>query len=61
MHTYDLPPTTIEVAPDYREYKCILADDDTILVIDPETWEIVNSSTSETVEAPSRRPFHICN
>lgn len=39
---YDLPPTIIEVAPDYSGYKYILADDDTILVIDPETWEIVD-------------------
>ncbi len=39
---YDLPPIIIEVAPDYRGYKYILADDDTILVIDPETWEIVD-------------------
>ena len=39
---YDLPPVIIEVAPDYNGYKYILADDDTILVIDPETWEIVD-------------------
>jgi hypothetical protein len=39
---YDLPPLIIEVAPDYNGYKYILADDDTILVIDPETWEIVD-------------------
>lgn len=39
---YDLPPVIIEVAPDYREYKYVLADDDTIIVIDPDTWEIVD-------------------
>lgn len=39
---YDLPPLIVEVAPDYDGYKYILADDDTILVIDPETWEIVD-------------------
>jgi hypothetical protein len=36
------PSAYHRVAPDYRGYKYILADDDTILVIDPETWEIVD-------------------
>jgi Protein of unknown function (DUF1236) len=39
---YDLPPVFIEYEPDYANYKYILADDDTILVIDPDTWEIVD-------------------
>jgi type IV secretory pathway VirB10-like protein len=39
---YDLPPTLIEYEPSYSRYKFILADDDTILVIDPETWTIVD-------------------
>ncbi len=39
---YDLPPVFVEYEPDYSNYKYILADDDTILVIDPDTWEIVD-------------------
>ena len=39
---YDLPPMLIEYEPSYSRYKFILADDDTILVIDPETWTIVD-------------------
>lgn len=39
---YDLPPTLIEYEPGYSRYKFILTDDDTILVIDPETWTIVD-------------------
>lgn len=39
---YDLPPVLIEYEPGYSRYKFILADDDTILVIDPETWTIVD-------------------
>jgi hypothetical protein len=39
---YDLPPTLIEYEPSYSRYKFILADDDTILVIDPESWTIVD-------------------
>jgi hypothetical protein len=39
---YDLPPVLIEYEPSYSRYKFILADDDTILVIDPETWTIVD-------------------
>lgn len=39
---YDLPPTLIEYEPSYSRYKFILADDNTILVIDPETWTIVD-------------------
>ena len=39
---YDLPVEIVEIAPAYRGYKYVLADDDTILVIDPDTWEIVD-------------------
>jgi hypothetical protein len=39
---YDLPAEIIEIAPAYRAYKYVLADDDTIVVIDPDTWEIVD-------------------
>jgi type IV secretory pathway VirB10-like protein len=39
---YDLPPTLIEYEPSYSRYTFILADDDTILVIDPESWTIVD-------------------
>jgi hypothetical protein len=39
---YDLPDTLIEFEPEYRRYKFIMSDDNTILVIDPETWEIVD-------------------
>ena len=39
---YDLPAEIIEIAPAYREYKYVLTDNDMILVIDPDTWEIVD-------------------
>ena len=39
---YDLPAEIIEIAPAYREFKYVLTDNDTILVIDPDTWEIVD-------------------
>ena len=39
---YDLPPELIEYEPGYAGYKFVLADDDTLLVIDPDTWEIVD-------------------
>jgi hypothetical protein len=39
---HPLPPTIIEIYPAYRSYRFVLADDDTILVIDPVTWEIVD-------------------
>lgn len=39
---YDLPVEIVEIAPAYRGYKYVLADDDTLLVIDPDTWEIVD-------------------
>jgi hypothetical protein len=39
---YDLPSVLIEYEPSYSQYKFILADDDTILVIDPDTWTIVD-------------------
>lgn len=39
---YDLPPVLIEYEPSYSRYKFIMTDDDTILVIDPETWTIID-------------------
>jgi Protein of unknown function (DUF1236) len=39
---YALPPTLIEVYPAYRPYKFVMVDEDTILVIDPVDWEIVD-------------------
>lgn len=39
---YDLPSEIIEIAPAYSSYKYVLTDNDTILVIDPDTWEIVD-------------------
>ena len=39
---YALPPTLIEIYPSYRAYKFVLLDNDTVLVIDPVTWEIVD-------------------
>ena len=39
---YALPPTLIEIYPSYRSYKFVLLDNDTVLVIDPVTWEIVD-------------------
>jgi Protein of unknown function (DUF1236) len=39
---YSLPPTIIEVYPAYSRYKLVMVDDDTILVIDPVDWEIID-------------------
>ncbi len=39
---YDMPDTLIEFEPEYRRYKFIMSDDNTILVIDPETWTIID-------------------
>lgn len=39
---YDLPDTLIEFEPSYSRYKFVMSDDNTILVIDPETWTIVD-------------------
>jgi Protein of unknown function (DUF1236) len=39
---YALPPTIIEVYPSYSRYKLIMVDDNTILIVDPETWMIVD-------------------
>lgn len=39
---HPLPPTIIEIYPAYRSYRLVLVDDDTILVIDPATWMIVD-------------------
>ena len=42
---YSLPPTIIEIYPAYRPYKFVMVDDNTILVIDPTDWEIVDVIT----------------
>ena len=39
---YDMPDTLIEFEPDYSRYKFIMSDDNTILVIDPETWTVID-------------------
>jgi hypothetical protein len=39
---HPLPPTIIEVYPSYRSYKLVMVDENTILVIDPVDWEIVD-------------------
>lgn len=39
---HPLPPAIIEVYPAYRSYRLVLADDNTILVIDPDTWMIID-------------------
>jgi hypothetical protein len=39
---HPLPPAIIEVYPSYRSYKLVMVDDNTILVIDPVDWEIVD-------------------
>ena len=39
---YDMPDTLIEFEPEYRRYKFIMTDDNTILVIDPETWTVID-------------------
>lgn len=42
---HPLPPTIIEIYPAYRPYKFVMVDDNTILVIDPTDWEIVDVIT----------------
>jgi hypothetical protein len=42
---HSLPPTIIEIYPAYRPYKFVMVDEDTILVIDPTDWEIVDVIT----------------
>jgi hypothetical protein len=42
VHLHPLPPTLIEIYPSYRSYKLVMIDDNTILVIDPDTWMIVD-------------------
>jgi hypothetical protein len=42
---HPLPSTIIEIYPAYRPYKFVMVDDDTILVIDPTDWEIVDVIT----------------
>ncbi len=39
---HPLPPTIIEIYPSYRPYKFVLLDENTILVIDPSDWTIVD-------------------
>lgn len=39
---YDLPPTFVEIVPAYRPYKYILVEEGTLLVIDPDTYEIID-------------------
>ncbi len=38
---YDLPPTLIEIVPEYRSYRYVLVGDD-IIIVDPDTGEIVD-------------------
>jgi hypothetical protein len=42
VELYDLPETLIEYEPSYSRYKFVMSDDNTILVIDPETWTIID-------------------
>jgi hypothetical protein len=37
---YDMPDDFVEYAPEYEGYKYIVVGDE-ILIIDPQTWEIV--------------------
>jgi len=39
---HPLPPTIIEIYPTYSRYKLVMVDENTILVIDPDTWMIVD-------------------
>ena len=39
---HPLPPTIIEIYPTYRSYRLVMVDDNTILVIDPVTWTIID-------------------
>lgn len=39
---YAPPPAIIEVYPAYRSYRMVLVDSDTILIIDPNDWTIVD-------------------
>ncbi len=36
-----LPPEIVEIVPDYASYSYFVLDDDTIVIVDPETYEIV--------------------
>lgn len=38
---YDLPPDILRIAPEYEDYRYVLVDDD-IVIVDPETYEIVD-------------------
>jgi hypothetical protein len=42
VHLHPVPPTLIEVYPSYSRYKLVMVDEDTILIVDPITWEIVD-------------------
>ncbi|GLK81453.1 DUF1236 domain-containing protein [Methylopila turkensis] len=36
-----LPPRIVEIVPEYAEYSYFVTDDDTIAIVDPDTYEIV--------------------
>ena len=38
---YDLPPDIVRIAPEYEDYRYVLVDDD-IVIVDPDTYEIVD-------------------
>lgn len=39
---YSVPPTIIEVYPSYSRYRLVMVDDNTILIIDPVDWTIID-------------------
>lgn len=36
-----LPPKIVEIVPEYAEYSYFITDDDVIVIVDPDTYEIV--------------------
>jgi ABC-type Fe3+-hydroxamate transport system substrate-binding protein len=36
-----LPPRIVEIVPEYAEYSYFITDDDVIVIVDPDTYEIV--------------------
>ncbi len=38
---YDLPPDIVQIVPEYEDYRYVLVDDD-IVIVDPDTYEIVD-------------------
>ena len=57
MHLLPLPLFIVELAPSYRGYNYIVLEDDTICIVDPQSYGIVDviDVGSQRAEGPSRR------